>query len=245
MSVFNFSETAGAAQSTSKPQLKGNNIYDVTFDGVEIKDVAGKKDPTAMYKILNIKFSNEDGYFSHSLFEPKEEDSNRRKNEFTDNQGVTSEVTQLSNNETMMLLFKHLIDAVNPELGALIDKGEAGAQMKVSGSELSDIWVSLCNVIKNATDPGIGTKVQLKLIVNKKGEPIFPYFAGLNKEGKTYMKSNFIGAKLFWSPSELKQLQKVATAKPTPVSNGFDLGKVGVTTGSETVGMDATMDFKL
>lgn len=243
MSDFNFNETAGAAQSTSRPQLKGNAIYDVTFDGIEIKDMVGKKDPTAMYNVLNIKFSNKEGWFSHTIFEPRSEDGERRKTIFTDDKGVENVVPQLSNNETMMLIFKHLIDAVNPELGALIDKGEAGTQMKITGSDAHSNWISLRNVMKAATEPGIGKVVKLKLITNKKGEAVFPYFAAIDKEGKKYMKFNFIGENVFFGPKEIAALKKVAGAKPTKVGESFDLSMAG--SASEDVGMEADIKFEI
>jgi hypothetical protein len=244
MSSFNFNETAGAAQSTSRPALKGNNIYDVTFDGIEIKDMAGKKDPNAMYNVLNIKFSNKDGWFTHTIFEPREEDGVRRETIFKDDKGVENKVPQLSNNEVMMLIFKHLIDAVNPELGVLIDKGEAGTQMKITGNDPHSTWLSLRNVMKAATEPGIGTEVKLKLIANKKGEAIFPYFAAIDKEGKKYMKFNFIGNNVFWNAKEIAALKKVAAAKPTRVGESFDL-TMSSSAPTEDLGMDADMDFKL
>src|ERR1035437_107167 len=243
MSDFNFNETAGAAQSTSRPQLKGNAIYDVTFDGIEIKDMVGKKDQTAMYNVLNIKFSNKEGWFSHTIFEPRSEDGERSKTTFTDDKGVENVVPQLSNNEVMMLIFKHLIDAVNPELGALIDKGEAGTQMKITGSDAHSNWISLRNVMKAATEPGIGKVVKLKLIVNKKGEAVFPYFAAIDKEGKKYMKFNFIGENVFFGPKEIAALKKIAGAKPTKVGESFDLSMAG--SASEDVGMEADIKFEI
>ena len=74
---FNFNATAGSSQSTSKPRLKGNDIYTVKFDECEVKDITGVKDPTLTYKTLVIKFSNEDGVFEHTVFEPRSTDFER------------------------------------------------------------------------------------------------------------------------------------------------------------------------
>ena len=46
MSGFNFNITAGASQSTFKPQLSGNEIHEVKFDGAFSEDIQGKKDPS-------------------------------------------------------------------------------------------------------------------------------------------------------------------------------------------------------
>ena len=142
-----------------------------------------------------------------------------------------------------MLIFKHLIDAVNPELGALIDKGEAGNQMKITGNDSHSTWLSLRNVMKAATESGIGKEVKLKLIVNKKGEAVFPYFAAIDKEGKKYMKFNFIGENVFFNAKEIAALKKVAGAKPTKIGESFDLSMAGEP--STGAGSEADMDFKL
>ena len=84
---FNFNATAGSSQSTSKPRLKGNDIYTVKFDECEVKDITGVKDPTLTYKTLVIKFSNEDGVFEHTVFEPRSTDFERGETEFTNKNG--------------------------------------------------------------------------------------------------------------------------------------------------------------
>ena len=63
----------GTSVSTSKPQFEGNDIYEVKFDGCTIKDTVGKEDATKTYKLLTVRFSNEDGYFIHTIFEPRPE----------------------------------------------------------------------------------------------------------------------------------------------------------------------------
>ena len=110
---FNFNETAGKSQSNEKKQLEGNKIHEVIFDGCEIKDLQSK-DQSQTYKVLNINFHNDEGVFTHTVWEPREAD-------MQDTDGMFGK--QPSNVKSMMLTFKHLIDAVNPSLGALIDNG--------------------------------------------------------------------------------------------------------------------------
>ena len=112
MMNFSFTETANASQSSFKPVLQGNKIYDVTFKGCEKRDIAGKTDPSKIYKILDIKFENNDGYYTHTFFEPTEADGQQRETQYGPNP---------SNVQSMMLLFKHLIDTVNPKLADDID----------------------------------------------------------------------------------------------------------------------------
>ena len=113
---FNFNETAGASQSQSLPQLEGNKVHEVTFKGCELRDITGVKDPSQVYKVLDIKFTTDKGYYTDTVFEPKLGDEKRQENEIGGKKYVKP-----SNIENMMLEFRHLIDAVNPELGKQID----------------------------------------------------------------------------------------------------------------------------
>jgi len=199
---YSFDETAGASQSSTRKILEGNAIYDVTFDGCEARNIEGKQDPTKTFKVLDIKFSNEDGIFTHSVFEPTDEDMQDRQGPFG---------PQPSNVKAMMLLFKHLIDAVNPTLGKAIDNKEKNLN--------TTSWDALRQLMVQATDPGKGTKTKIKLVKNNKGAAIFPYFANYSKEGKLYMGTNFIGSGVFFTSKELDKIAKAATATPTTTAN--------------------------
>ena len=227
---FNFNATAGSSQSTSKPRLKGNDIYTVKFDECEVKDITGVKDPTLTYKTLVIKFSNEDGVFEHTVFEPRPEDFSRGENEITTKTGKKEKIPQTSGVENMMLLFKHAIDAINPTIAQQIDNGT-----KSLGAAN---WEDLRKLVAKILDAGKGVSTQIKLLNNSKGEPIFPgYFAGLTKpdpvtgESRAYIRNNFIGGKLAFSAYEKTRITNEANAKPTKVNsfsastNPFDLGE--------------------
>lgn len=199
---FNFNETAGISQSNVRKQLEGNKIHDVKFDGVEARDIQGVQDPSKTFKVLDIKFSNPEGYFTHTVWEPTDKDYEDRIGPFG---------AQPSNVKTMMMLFKHLIDAVNPKLSEKVDSGEVKLGTKSSGHEG---WLELRELMIKATDPGKGCDTKIKLINNNKGEAIFPYFANYNKEGKLYMSTNFIGSNIFFTNKELNKIKKSETAKP-------------------------------
>lgn len=208
--MFSFSTTAGASQSTSKPRLAGNSIHTVKLDGCEIQDIAGVKDITQVYKVLKLKFSNEDGYFEHTVFEPKPQDMTRTESEFT-KEGKVNKIPQPSNVESMMLLFKHVIDAFVPEIAGKIDRNE---QQLVAKN-----WEELRKLVKAILDKGIGNTSNIKLITDNKGEAKFPgFFAAVNKEGKAYVRNNFCGAKVAFTSYESEKINKTATAKPTPMS---------------------------
>jgi len=208
---FSFDATAKTSQSTTKPRLAGNAIYDVQFDGCETQDIQGVKDVSQVYKVLKLKFSNEEGSFEHTIFEPKESDFERTEKSVVDKSGNNQTIPQPSNVENMMLLFKHTIDAVSPKIAKDIDEGARSLGAKN--------WDDLRKLICKILEPGIGTNTQIKLLKNKKGEAIFPgFFVGISKEGKAYIKNNFIGSKLAFSSYEADRITKEATAVPTKAS---------------------------
>lgn len=209
---FSFDATAGASQSTTKPRLEGNNIYDVVLDGYELQDIIGVKDPTMVYKVIKLKFSNDAGSFEHTVFEPKPEDFKRTSNEITNKKtGAKEHIPQPSNVESMMLLFKHIIDAFVPEIASQIDKKEKSLGAKS--------WDDMRKLIGAILDKGKGRTSKVKLIKDNKGEAKFPgFFSGLTKEGVAYIRNNFVGEKVAFSAYEISRINSEATAKVTPAS---------------------------
>jgi len=209
---FNFETTAGASQGTSRAVLEGNKIHEVVFKGIFERDIQGVKDASQVYKVLDVKFENENGVFTDTVWEPKGSDGDRRESTSFKGEKLISP----SNIEAMMLKFKHIIDAINPELGEQIDNKEK----KIGAKD----WTGLKQVMVKATEKGIGKTTNIKLIINNKGEVQFPYFANIDKSnGNPIITNNFIGDKLFFSSYEQKKMSTQATAKPTAASS-FDLG---------------------
>jgi len=214
MSGFNFNITAGASQSTYKPILNGNEIHEVTFDGVVSEDIQGKKDPTQVYKVLKLKFSNKLGQFEHTIFEPRKEDFDRGENK-TKKDGKESTFPTPSNVESMMLLLKHVIDAVTPEIGKKIDDGK----VTLGGQD----WDKLRNNIIIVLNKGKGATTKIKLITDSKGNARFPgFFTGLNQEGKAYIRNNFVGSAIGFTSYEKTRIDNAATAKPTAMDSSLD-----------------------
>lgn len=201
---FNFNETAGITNGTKS--LEPNKIHVVKFDGVEAVDGVefknGKKGD-----VLDIKFSNDEGAYSHRIFEPSGDDFEDRTSQYGKNP---------SNVKAMMLLFKHLIDAVNPELGKKIDAKES----KIN----AESWKGLRKLMIEATKPGIGKETKIKLVANKDGYASFPFFASYNKKEELYMSSYFIGNSIYFSPKELTKINTIKSASPTPMGDAFSLG---------------------
>jgi hypothetical protein len=66
--------------------------------------------------------------------------------------------------------------------------------------------------------PGIGVTTKIKLVVDNKGEARFPgFFTAYNKEGKAYIRNNFIGMRVAFTPYELSKITSATTAKPATV----------------------------
>lgn len=227
---FSFSTTAGASQSTSKPKLPGNSIHRVKFESCKSEDIQGKKDADKVYKVLKFRYSNEEGYFEHTVFEPTGKDFIRQETEFTNKQGNKEKIPQPSNAETMMLFFKHNIDAFVPAVGAAIDseKQQLGAAT----------WDELRKLVIAIMTKGVNVESNIKLLKNKDGEPIFPgFFTGLTKEGKAYVKNNFIGPKLQFSTYEATRITNEASARVTPVSESPI-----ITESNEDINLDLNFD---
>src|SRR5574344_545788 len=200
---FDFEETAGTSQNGLRKQLEGNKIHDVEFKGCESRTTSTDKN------ILEIKFENEEGVFTKTVWEPKDDDYKDRPSK------IEGYVDSPSNVKCMMLMFKHLIDTVNPTLASEIDSKKRSISAKS--------WEELCKLMVEMTNPGKGTKLQIKLIKNNKGEGDFPYFASYNKEHVIYMRTNFIGKKLFFTNKELTSIKKFESAKPTSITDDLSL----------------------
>lgn len=231
MSSFSFDGTAGASQSSSKSKLAGNEIHIVKFDDCEIKDITGVQDPSKTFKNLILKFSNKDGYFEHTVWEPKSTDFQRPEpKEYNGNK-----IQSPSNVETMNLIFKHAFDTISPAIAKQIDEGK-----KLSAKD----WDELRKLVKQILDKGKGTELALKLGKNNKGEAVIPSFpTSISKEGKVYISNNFIAPvedgkhKLFFSAKEVARMTNEKTAKPASIDSQTSLG-------SEDLGGDS-LDLNL
>lgn len=199
---FNFSDAVNS-QNGGRQQLAGDMIHEVVFDGCEARDFESTQNPGQMFHVLEIKFSNKDGQFTHTVWQPKEED-------FQDRQGAFG--AQPSNVATMVYMFKHLLDAVNPEVSEKINKGEL--KMEVNPNN----WESVRKFMVEQTTPGNGKTTKIKLVKKNNGDAMFPYFLAYNRDGKLYMQTNFIGDNIFFTTKELQRISRAQAAKPTTQS---------------------------
>jgi hypothetical protein len=201
---FNFNGSEIANVGASKGQLEGNNIHDVQFDGCEAVEL---KDGTM--KVLRIKFSNDEGVFNHTIFEPRDGDDQDTDGMYGKNPSRIKE---------MMTLLRHLGAAVCPALVEYINS--------INGPVT---WDQIRKKIVEVTTPAIGTKTKIKLLAKKRTDPntgaerndaVFPsYFLSYNREGALYMRTKFIGPRLVFTDKELTAIKNQENAKPVSVSS--------------------------
>lgn len=213
---FSFETTAGASQSTSKPRLEGNKIHSVKLEKVEKQDITGVKDPTMTYRVIKFRFSNDDGYYEHTIFEPRKEDFERVPRDVKNKNGNIESIPQPSNVESMMLFFKHVMDSYVPEIAQKIDSGEKKL-VSPDWDSLRDLVIKICSQSKDRVS-------NIKLMKGKDGEGRFPgFFVGINKEGKSYIRNNFIGNKIAFNPYEIIRIDKENNAHIENTSSPDDL----------------------
>ena len=201
---FNFNGSEIANVGASKGQLEGNKIHDVQFDGCEAVEL---KDGTM--KVLRIKFSNDEGVFNHTIFEPRDGDDQDTDGMYGKNPSRIKE---------MMTLLRHLGAAVCPDLVEYINS--------INGSVT---WDQIRKKIVEVTTPAIGTKTKIKLLAKKRTDPntgaerndaVFPsYFLSYSREGALYMRTKFIGSRLVFTDKELTAIKNQENAKPVSVSS--------------------------
>lgn len=197
---FNIGTTEIASNSTGVARLAANTIHNVTFEGVEAATI-DKKDGSASFDVIRIKFKNDDGVFEHVLFEPKAGDEIRAKNQY--------DSENPSNVENLIFTIKHLLAAIAPTVAKQIEEKGLSVEGWNGDKGLRQF------LVKN-TAKANGTETQIKLLATKEGNPIFPGFPlGMSKEGNVYPRTNFIGKNLKFTAKEIERMNAVATATST------------------------------
>ena len=216
---FNFGITAESAVKNVRRPLAPWNIYDVKFMGCEVKEFKGKKDPNALYKVLNINFENDEGYFTLTKFFPKDGDDQRRES----NGSNGGKVVMPSSFEVLMATVKQTAQILNP----------TGFEKMQAMSSKFKSFDDVANALITITDKVKGTETKLKLIgkVNKDGKVVadVPRIVGINKQGEAFIADNYIGDKLYFSDYEEGKREEYLKAKPTEMK----------TTEPDILGVDA------
>lgn len=201
--MFNFGISKESAVKTVRPQLKPWNIYDVKFVGCEVREFAGKKDPSVTYKVLDIKFENEDGYFTVTKFFPKEGDEVRR--EIDGKNGGKRELA--SNFEELMNIVKQTAEVLTPE--GFKKMQEASAKFK----SFDDVAKALITI----TDKVKGTMTKIKLVGRNRDNRVVAEIPNITSvfDGVATITDNYIGNKLFFSDYEEGKRAEYLKSKPT------------------------------
>ena len=205
--MFNFGISKESAVKTVRPQLKPWNIYDVKFMGCEVREFAGKKDPSVTYKVLDIKFENEDGYFTVTKFFPKAGDDVRR--EVDAKNGGKRELA--SNFEELMNIVKQTAEVLTPE----------GFKKM---SELSPKFKSFDDVAKTliaVTDKVKGCETKIKLVGRNRDNRVVAEIPNITSvfDGVATITDNYIGSKLFFSDYEESKRAEYLKSKPTDMKS--------------------------
>lgn len=201
--MFNFGISKESAVKTVRPQLKPWNIYDVKFIGCEVREFPGKKDPNVTYKVLDIKFENEEGYFTVTKFFPKPGDDQRRKVKSSNG----GEREMASNFEELMNIVKQTVEVLTPEGFKTL-------------SELSPKFKSFDDVTKvmiKVTDKVKGCETKIKLVGRNRDNRVVAEIPNITSvfDGVATITDNYIGNKLFFSNWEEGQRNAYLNSKPT------------------------------
>lgn len=234
MSEFNFGSLA-TTQATSNVQqrLKPWGIYPVKFAGARKETINGKKDPSAVYDILKVRFEGEEGYYEESIFYPKEGDDQRPT--YTNKDG--HEYQGASPFDRTMTFIAQVAEVLNPEG---FKKMQAASAMFKSFDDVVKAFIKI-------TDPAKGKETNLKLVGRTQNGSVvagLPKFVAINKNGEKFTCDNFIGDKLFFSAYEESKKAEYANAKPTDMSsaNSSIAADVdGVSAGSEDIDFNALL----
>ena len=201
--------------ATGSKRLKSWEIHKVKFMGCRVEELNGKKDPTAVYKLLITRFENDKGYYEERIFFPNEQSAVRPK--FQNANG--HEYEGASNWEQIQTFIMQLLTIINPDKV----KNFQAASSKFKSFD------DVCNALIKLTDPNKGKEVYLKLIGKTDSEgrvnPALPRICGVNKQGELFVSDNFISAKegiLAFSDYEEKKMSEVKSAKPTAMAKVDD-----------------------
>jgi len=231
--MFNFDDVkTTSAVNSSVASLKPYGIYKVKFDGLEQTTLQGKKDPTASYSVMNMKFVSDEGNFTKNLFIPSSEDDGVRP-EYTRDDGTSYFRPSRFENYKWTLL--QLVQVINPEG---YKKIQANSGKIKSMDEFNKFIVAIAEQKK-------GAEVYLKLIgrnVNNADGTTSTYAEIPNVCGLSHKNELFIVNFVSNNPNTLKfsayeagqkeRYEKaVPTAMPTTTSpdteeEGLDLSSL-------------------
>lgn len=201
--MFNFGISKESAVKTVRRQLEPWNIHDVTFVGCETREFQGKKDTSVIYKVLDIKFENEDGYFTVTRFFPKPGDDARKK--LPSKNGGERELA--SNFEELMNIVKQTAEVLTPE--GFKKMSELSSKFK-SFDDVANVLIAITDKVK-------GTKTKIKLVGRNRDNRVVAEIPTITSvfDGVATITDNYIGSKLFFTPYEEGKRAEYLKGTPT------------------------------
>lgn len=194
-----------SAVSNSLKQLDPYAIHTVKYVESKTDSFQGKSDPSKTFNVLRVRFSNEDGYYEETIFYPTSQDAERRT--FENSDGTTREMA--SNWERTKFFMAQVMEVLNPD----------GYKKFCAASSQFKSFDDMANAFIKVLTPAVGKETKLKLMgrtdANGNVRPCLPSFVGVNREGKAFVSTNFIGDRVFFSTYEESKVQQFKNAKPT------------------------------
>lgn len=202
---FNFNNLSEQNFSSNSGQyLRPYNIYKVNLTKIEKTELKGSKDPNAVYPVIALEFTAEEGIFTQNLFIPTT-DVDMERPEFENEQG--HKYQRPSRFENFQYTLMQIVHAINPS-------GEE--KIKANGSKIKTVD-QFIDLILKALKGKENVQTSLKLVGRNNNGTVYaalPNACGINKSGDVF-PVNFIGDNLFFTNYELTQQKKYQNAAPT------------------------------
>lgn len=202
--MFELSNIPSSFDQAKSVTLEANKIHKVVFESADKADVGD-----AEKRIIRINFKNAEGSYQHTIWEPSEEDLERKEGSY----GI-----QPSNFEHASAVLKQIVSVVNPEFFAKMEAGED----KLSGKD----WDGFRDKVIEVLNEGKGVECEIKLL-DIGGKPKMPgYPLSMSKEGEPYVKTSIISkSKLMFTDKELQKIE--ASSASATDFGGFEAPKEG------------------
>lgn len=195
--MFNMGATQGKMKSSESGNWLKAGIHEVVFNGIEKASFDKGGVPTV---VMDVHFSNESGAHKQRIFAP--DNAERR---------VMNDRELASAAENFIIMCRHIIDGLVPEVGKGIDEGTVSFN-----APNFDKFVEM--MIQHTT-PAIGKTVQIKLLPNGQYVSFPRYVASISKKtGDLFLSTRFVGENLTLNDWEVGQINGANAARPTPAA---------------------------
>ena len=212
MANFNFNSLAETSfTSDSQSYLKPYDIYKVKLTKAEKGELKGSKDPNAVYQIVALEFSGEQGIFTTNLFIPN------RDEDFDQNENPTTHKIQPSNWDRFYMTLLQILEVLNPTSSEKFKKLAKEGKIKDVDTFIKVVVPAIASVV-NKED------VYLKLVGRNSNGTVYadlPTSCWFDMSTSKVKPLNFIAKdekKLSFSNWEIQKMKEYKEAKPTNMS---------------------------